>query len=190
MKYKLSILICTIYGRERTLSKLLQDLEEQVKDKPVEVLWLGDLKTMSIGTKRNFLLSMAKGEYSCFIDDDDEISIDYIDKILEAAEEGSDVISFDGYMYVDGRRHAPVIYSIKEKVNHRNQDTYYRIPNHLMPMKTEIRLKHLFEEINWGEDSKNAIETLKDIKTETKINKILYHYKYKRGKWNQKNKEK
>ena len=67
----LSILICTIKSREAYLKELIEELDYQIQFKEVQVLWLGDNKSMSVGAKRNKLLSIADGEWVCFIDDDD-----------------------------------------------------------------------------------------------------------------------
>ena len=40
--------------------------------------------TYNIGTKRNKLLSLASGKYIVFLDDDDLIASDYVEKILKA----------------------------------------------------------------------------------------------------------
>ena len=66
----LSILICTIQSRAEYLKELLDELNHQIQFSNVQVLWLGDNKSMSVGTKRNALLSIAEGEWVCFIDDD------------------------------------------------------------------------------------------------------------------------
>ena len=78
---KLSILICGITNRD--FSPLLTHLEKQTQDKPVEILSLVDNKKMKIGRKRNLLVEMSKGEYISFIDDDDWVTDDYVDSILE-----------------------------------------------------------------------------------------------------------
>jgi len=39
---------------------------------------------MTIGAKRNQLLHRAKGDYVAFVDDDDLVSSDYVNKVLSA----------------------------------------------------------------------------------------------------------
>ena len=78
---KLSILICTLKGRDEYLNRVLQVLEPQKTD-DVEILIESDERQMTIGQKRNKLLDRAIGDYICYVDDDDLVSVDYIEKIL------------------------------------------------------------------------------------------------------------
>jgi hypothetical protein len=92
---KLSILICSVQKRLHKFAQLAEHLEKQAQNKPVEILWLGDNKSMTVGEKRNKLLSLAKGQYVCFVDDDDWVADDYIDELLKGTESGADVICFN-----------------------------------------------------------------------------------------------
>lgn len=175
----LSILICSLQERMKQASKLIDKLNKQAKNKPVEIIWLGDNRKMSIGKKRNYLLMMANGDYSCFIDDDDDISDDYIDEILKAAATGSDVICFQAMRYKNGIKDRIVNYSIRYDNDFNTTESYFRLPNHLMPVKTKIALNHLFENINFGEDSEFAKNIKPDLKSEFRIKKILYNYFYR-----------
>jgi len=57
----------------------------------VECLYLLDNRRRSVGSKRNALLDMARGEYISFIDDDDMVSDDYVRKIHDAIVEARKV---------------------------------------------------------------------------------------------------
>jgi len=74
---RLSILICTIEERAPRFNVLMAELNRQMRDYQishrVEVLSECDNRTMTIGAKRNLLLSRANGDYTCFIDDDDSV---------------------------------------------------------------------------------------------------------------------
>ena len=86
---KLSILICSLASREYYRNRLLELLESQINvenQTSIEVLQDIDHGEASIGSKRQRLIEVAKGDYVCFIDDDDRISPDYIEKILKAIE--------------------------------------------------------------------------------------------------------
>ena len=86
---KLSILICSVQDRDR--EENLKNIEHELKDQIcknyaeniVEILIEKDNREMSVGRKRNVLIDKAKGEYVCFIDDDDFISKDYLNIILD-----------------------------------------------------------------------------------------------------------
>ncbi|KKM04465.1 hypothetical protein LCGC14_1763950 [marine sediment metagenome] len=80
-----SILICAIPERFHTAQGLLHSLLEtqSVARRPdVELLYFLDNRRRTVGAKRNDLLQMAKGEYLSFIDDDDEVATDYVDRVL------------------------------------------------------------------------------------------------------------
>ena len=83
---KLSILIPTIPSRISTFFPTLTNkLLRQCKNRnDIEILGFFDNKKRSIGMKRQGLLDLIKGEYFVFIDDDDDISEDYIDEIFKA----------------------------------------------------------------------------------------------------------
>ena len=71
---KLSILILSIPSRIKQLETLLEKLENQFDDDRVEILVMLDNKSFHIYEKRNELLDMARGEYLCFLDDDDNVA--------------------------------------------------------------------------------------------------------------------
>ena len=173
---RLSILICSIPSRLEKMSKLIAKLERQIKDKPVEILYIGDNKKRTIGSKRNDLLLLAKGDYSCFIDDDDDVSEDYVDRILEASEKDTDCIVFQAIRTVDGQNGKLVKYSILYKKDENRQDYFIRLPNHLMPIKTDILLSTFFKEVSFGEDFDLAHKIKAKLISETRIDKVLYYY--------------
>lgn len=78
---RLSVLVCGIPEREPGVVRYLLDKSE---GKPVEILYLLDNRKMTVGRKRNILLSIAQGEWFTFVDDDDEVASDYIDRLLRA----------------------------------------------------------------------------------------------------------
>lgn len=93
----LSILIPAIPERLALLGKLLPRLTEQIADKPVELLVVLDNKKRPLGEKRNMMMASCQGKYLTHLDDDDDISDDYIDAILAALSENpeTDVLTFD-----------------------------------------------------------------------------------------------
>ena len=99
---KLSILIPSIPERFETVIPLIENLQNQIGDKDVEVLLLSDNMKMSIGEKRQKLKELAKGEYWAFVDDDDDISDDYIEQLLKGVESGKDVITFHQWSTING----------------------------------------------------------------------------------------
>src|SRR5262252_6316020 len=79
------------------LPKVLNHLHQQATGKPVEILCFLDNRARTVGEKRQALLDMAGGEYIAFVDDDDDVAEDYVDRLLECIQHnrGVDVIAFD-----------------------------------------------------------------------------------------------
>jgi glycosyltransferase involved in cell wall biosynthesis len=175
---ELSILICTLSERKNIfLNKLLSNIGTQIENKNVEIVILTDDAQMRIGAKRNLALDSANGKYVCFIDDDDIVSDDYIDSILEKTKEDSDVIVFNGFVTTDGEN----IKYAKQGMEYQHGEidgVYYRLPNHLSVHKKET-IKERFLDVRTGEDDEWAKRRLSEIKTQSRIDKNLYHYDFR-----------
>ena len=89
------------------LRPLLAKLLAQIgKREDVELLSLMDNKSLHIYEKPNELLRIARGTHLAWLDDDDDVSDDYVAKITEAIEHNpaADVISFNQICYLDGKQ--------------------------------------------------------------------------------------
>jgi glycosyltransferase involved in cell wall biosynthesis len=182
---KLSILIPTLYERVDKLISLKaslfgQILSNNVKDQ-VEVKYMVDNRILSTGKKRNHLLDACEGEYITFIDDDDEVSPDYIRLIMAALETGPDVVGIRLIHYQNGKLHGNTCHSIKYKEwkNIPGPDgiwTFERCPNHLNPVKREYAIKTWFPDKTSGEDIEYSYNLRKYLKTEVMIEKPIYYY--------------
>jgi glycosyltransferase involved in cell wall biosynthesis len=179
---KLSILIATIESRFHQFNILLEHLKEQ-KVEGVEILSYSDNKQISIGNKRQALLNKARGEYVCFIDDDDWVPSTYISKIMEGINNGVDCVGF--LVALDGWGHERIICSLSNKWDgwYDNVGGYrfVRCPNHLSVIKKAHCLTIGYPDLRCGEDSDFSIRLKSSglIKTEHFINEIMYEYRFK-----------
>jgi len=177
----LSILIPTLPARINCLSNLIQKLNKQIINfgyiDRVQILTLCDTKEYTVGEKRNRLLELSTGKYVCFIDDDDDISDNYLCEIIKAIESNADVITFCGD-YVANNRVTPFSISSVHRDNFDEVNMLYRLPNHLCPVKRELALNCMFTNKNFGEDSDYAELLNKIINSEYHINLKLYFYMY------------
>ena len=177
---QLSIGICSLPIRINSFSKLINNLNSQIIthgfQQKVEIISIMDSKGMSVGQKRNHIKNLARGQYLCFIDDDDRISNDYLPSIMQALQTGADVITFRGE-YHDGAMRTDWTISL-DKGNIDTHGMLYRLPNHLTPVRKDIYSRCNFPPINYGEDSSYATEIHKLIKTEFHIPKKLYFYDF------------
>lgn len=177
----LSILVPTIESRIALMSTLMFHLREQVKDRPVEILFLTDTAEykMSTGKKRQELLQMAHGDYVVFIDDDDWVPEYYIDEMLLACASGADCFAINGIMTTDGQ-HETKWYLSKDFKNEDkregNKTVYYRHTNHITGVKRSIALAAGFPDKSNAEDKYYSDRLI--LKTEYKIEKPMYHYRF------------
>jgi len=104
---KLSILILAIPERILSLRRIITNLEKQIADNnlddKVEIVALLDNKKCSIAAKRNNLLQHAQGDYVAFLDDDDDISAEYVSSLVKASHAEKDVITFDQKCRINGK---------------------------------------------------------------------------------------
>lgn len=136
---------------------------------------------MKIGQKRNFLVDNCQTEYAVFIDDDDVVSSDYCELIMEGLNKKVDVISFKGIVTgMHNRRQQPFIHRLGYEYKTVG-NVYLRPPNHLNPMRTAVFRQFPFKETNWGEDSDFCMRVQKSgvLKTEHFIDKDIYFYQYR-----------
>jgi len=174
---KLSILTPTIPGRESQLAALQAKIESQ-NPGCVEHLVLSDNRTRSIGAKRQALVDIARGEYIAFVDDDDDISDDYVACILRAIGSGADVITFRQRAIYNGLE-STVEFGVK------NQDGPFtpggitlRAPWHVCAWKREKIVGCQFGESNYGEDLVWCQQARRRIATGYHIDAILHTYRH------------
>lgn len=187
----LSILIPTFPARKQQFEALRIKLTLQMSEFPdyeFDILAHHDEK-MSIGAKRNFLLNEATGEYLCMIDDDDDVSDNYIELLLEGINKGVDCCSLKGIFTTDGKNPELFEHSLKydkwETISTKEgEPVHLRTPNHLNCIKSSIAKQFKFPEINFSEDHhwSKKLHNSGLLRTEHYIPEILYYYLYKSNK--------
>lgn len=152
-------------------------IHSQCNDDSVEFAFDNSMD-YNIGVKRNRLLSVAHGDYIVFIDDDDTISPDYVQKILKATETNPDCIGISGLITTNGqdKRQWHISKDFGSWYEHAN--CYYRTPNHISPIRRELALQAGFPEIVHGEDYEYSKRLLPLLKTEVKVEGNIYFYNY------------
>lgn len=183
---KLSILIPSTHSRMDMTMKLTDRLLDQIEFNDlvgvVEVVTLWDDGAKSIGTKRNELIQMAKGDYVCFVDSDDDISSDYVERLMEGINLGVDCCSLKGCITWDGKNPEIFEHSLRysEYKTTENPIKYERFPNHLNCIKKSLVFDIKYPEISHGEDTDWATQVFKAgvLKTEYYIDSVIYHYKF------------
>lgn len=173
---KLSVLIPSLLTRIESLSELLKRLSPQLTNE-VEVVILTDNKKITLWAKRNELVKLSHWEYIVMLDDDDDISDDYISSLLEAIEHWTDVICYKMKCSVNWQAYK-MVHFWKDLTDWQTPLEYFRKPNHLMCYRRDILEKVKWQDITWWEDFAFAQDVNPYIKTECQIDKVLYYYNY------------
>jgi len=180
----LSILICSLEKRQRSLKVLLDKINEK-RTKNVEVIINVDNGEKSVGEKRNELLEKSQGRYVVFIDDDDSISDKYLPMIMNCIPMDPDVICFNVLMVTDNKTRERARLSIKydkwfteTDPNNQGLRIFYRCPNHITPVKREYAIQVGFEDKDSGEDRDYSYGLKKYLKKEMIIDEELYIYNF------------
>lgn len=177
---KLSVLICSLPERGEKLQRLMQIVHPQLDRYWKTVRFYVNMDTeISIGAKRNKLVNDCAGEYCCFLDDDDLISLDYLEKITEAIESGSDCIGINGIITFNNQYPRHFFHTIEVDEWYTNGHEYYRTPNHLNPIKRDIVKQVMFNaNSSFGEDIEFSKQVKRFLHTETLIDSPIYYYLY------------
>lgn len=183
----LSILIPSLTTRAAELSALYGFLEGQIINQGIDAEILTDVDSgkLSVGKKRNRLIKAAKGEFTCFIDDDDSVVFDYVKTVREIFETGEyDSIGFHGMLKTDGKKEEEFIHSDMYSTWEKRGRFYVRPLNHLNPMRTEYFRKIKFPDLRHGEDKDFSVRLKESglIKSEYYLNRIMYFYNFKSNK--------
>lgn len=196
----LSILICTITGREGYLARALGELMESYKTisetviggkthillschgAHVEILINKDDKQMSVGNKRQILLNDSEGEWIVYFDDDDKPYHGYIRKIIEAIRKNpnADCLGIQGDMTTNGENPQTWIHSLKYRKWDSNKDGYnwVRPPIHFNPVKRIHAIKTGFKDLRFAEDHDYSMRLRPLLRVETFVQEKLFHYQY------------
>lgn len=187
---QLSILIPTIPERREMFFRLTDKINRQITYCStvhpslgrVELLFDDSKKFLdgglSIGKKRESLVKRAEGIYSCFVDDDEDVSPDYVESLLRLTQREADIITFRNitilenyWMIVDMGIHYP-----NDQPNGKHM--IRRRPWHICPVKTTFAKMYDFEDSNYGEDFGWMDKVLKHVTTEAKTEAVLHMYRH------------
>lgn len=190
---KLTILIPSIPERLHKARKLYKKLGEQKQKaleagdienlNEVQILCFCDDMIRSIGEKRNNLLKLVQAERFAFVDDDDDVSDNYIEEILEAIIYDPDIITFEQIATLNGKSFK-VTFGLdipkneKAKMIEGEWIDIKRRPWHVCVWKTKLVQRINFPFIQYGEDWAWCKKALRKIKTSAHIDKVLHYYNW------------
>lgn len=188
---KLSILIPTIPNRNRRfLEPLFSKLMSQVgNQKDVEIIALMDNKSMSIGRKKTLLFNMASGKYACLIDDDDDVTDDFVETLRSTITQdlNVDVICYQQQAEINGKT-----WLVKTSLDHNRKHPFdqlqvdsrgvpvpcLRPPWQWCAWKTSFVKSIPFGDSNWSEDAAFTLAAIEKAKTQLVLEKIMCKYRW------------
>ncbi len=185
---KFSILVPAVPSRlSNRLTPLLEKLLLQCKDRSdVEILSFIDNKKRTIGEKRDALVQLSQGDYVAFVDDDDDIADDYVQKICDCivnSDINPDVIVFNQIASINGNKFL-VEFGLEyenEQAQQLKDGSYidiHRKPFHVCAWKSSLAKGVRFPVNSWGEDWAWAEQLVEIAKTQERINSVLHYYIY------------
>jgi glycosyltransferase involved in cell wall biosynthesis len=150
------------------------------RERDIEILYRIDDGQEACGAKRNALIARARGDYVCFVDDDDTLAPVYVQKLLEGISHSPDCVVFDLIKTVDGGRPRRLKFDLDFS---RDTGNYFMV-NHLMPIRRSIAQRVDFPPISYGDDQVwyKALRLAGWLRTQHKItNPPLYYYRFQTG---------
>lgn len=195
MQPLLSILICTLPQRRISFYPLFKNLSGQWMDyltdheefefHQLEILFDDRDTHVSVGIKRQTLLEGAAGKFVVYVDDDDQVSGDYVHSIFDVIAQNPDIdcIGIKGIISTDGKGYKNWEISKDFGSWYEKDNVYYRTPNHISPVRREIAIRAGgFNDMKFGEDADYSQRILPFLKNEVKIDKQIYHYQFQSKK--------
>ncbi len=179
----LTITIASVSIRKDMLAILLAELNRQIIEnnyqKEVEILVDADDQRF-LGTKRKLMLAKAKGLFTCAIDDDDWVSENYVKLIVETIKKHPQIdnLAINGVITVDGENPKKWIISCHFEDWFEEEGIYYRTPNHICPIRTDLVKIAGFDDVAWGEDYPFSQRIKSLLANEAEIQEPLYFYQY------------
>lgn len=185
----LSILTPSVPSRiDKSLKPLMDKIEKQIKNNNLEMkvehIIHIDNRVRTIGRKRDNLVQSAIGQYVAFVDDDDDISDDYVLELVNAIKNNPpvDVITFKQNCFIENYPKAITNFGL----GHENEayvpnTEFKRKPYHVCAWKKDLAQKYRFPSSNYGEDAGWLSQLWEVAKTEYHIDKILHSYIHSNG---------
>lgn len=182
---RLSLLICSTPARRAMLDRLVDWLYHQMKLYPLAVELVVDTREgITVGEKRQALLKRAVGTYVAFIDDDDWVANNYVDRVMRALTliDSPDCCSLVGVMTTNGQTPQRFEHSLKYEYWETLNGLLVRTPNHLNAVRRDLALQVGFVSKNVGEDFDFAMRLRPLLQSEaTTGDSPLYYYWYTPG---------
>ena len=185
----LSILIPHIRCRGEMLRRLISKLRRQAEAFPhVEILVENADGVTPIGTIRQRLIERASGQYVAFVDDDDDVSDEYLASVMPVLDTWVDAVGF--HIRAVWHRKEYGVWRCSNEYSTWNEGTRAnpiapivggeRTPYHITPMRRAIAIAAGFPpDMSYGEDAVFAerLKALGLIRVMPVVERVLYEYR-------------
>jgi hypothetical protein len=175
------ILIASTWVRTGKLDALLSHLAPQIEPYAGEVgvLIARDDCTEPIGDKRTSLVEAATAEYVSFLDDDDWVPDNFIERIVDALASKPDYVGWRMQVIHDGRPLKPTFHSLRYQGWDEDEHGFYRNVSHLNPIRRELALLGLPFPSRYPEDGEWAAKVWQtgQVEREVFIDEPMYEYR-------------
>lgn len=178
---KWCIMIPTVVTRPEKFQRLVDSLAPQIEKYKgdIEVMVLWNNYEHELSELRQMMIEHATADYINFIDDDDDVSPDYCDKIYPLLD-GVDYIGFRVAFYQNNQKQKQVVHSLTSEGWFDNGEGYFRRGTLINPTKRELMLKAGFKESDYRkgvpEDTTYATNVDPYLKTEHFIEEEVHIY--------------
>jgi glycosyltransferase involved in cell wall biosynthesis len=186
-----SILVPTLGERRPLFERLMAGLLPQTEPYGGRVRvvgWHND-GSPSLPKIRQSMVLGSTTDYVCFVDDDDLVSPDYVDKVVTALGERPDYVGFQVQCYSDGAPIAVAYHSLEHRSWRNLRGRFERDISHINPIRTALARQASFTVARTGmaEDRvwANQLRRMHIVRTQVVVPQILYHYLYvpKGSRW-------
>jgi glycosyltransferase involved in cell wall biosynthesis len=175
---KWQILILTQESRRRLLQRLLATLVPQAIQDDVGIVISQCDRGMRLGENRQLMIDRASADYISFVDDDDMVATDYVEKIRPLLD-GVDIIGFNVKCFKDNALIQVARHSLRYSGWYNDEKGLYRDISYMQPIRRQVALRSRIEG-NFGEDFRWAqrLREIGCVKTEHYLDEVMYYYYY------------
>jgi glycosyltransferase involved in cell wall biosynthesis len=185
----LSIIMITIPERAERFNWLKNKVQKQISECQKTHRTLGQIEIVevmtpkfkdgggSIGRKRQTGLDQSKGEYVCWLDDDDDIAPNYVEEVVRMANKGADVCTFSSMCRFDNFWMVAEMHFNTKHDDQARPAIIKRRPWHVCAFRRGVLEGVNFPDANWDEDTKFIEQALKNCRTFAHSEAILHEYR-------------
>lgn len=192
----LSVCVCSLEARRQQSQKMLNGLIAQAqKAGCVEIAMAHDDGALTSGSKRHNLSVNSRGDYISFVDDDDDIADDYIERLVLGCRQSPHVVTFNVLVVQEANKNSYVRMNLHTLATPREVTPYGistdekygevflvgMFPSHLCAWRRDIQRKIAYNpHLNCKDDAVWIEPTMAaNLATvEHRIAKVLYFYNY------------